>query len=138
MAERARRLTPTAGGCDPGEESGVQLICRSEDLAEGGEGVRFEVENLGQKAPAFVIRWRGQPRAYLNRCGHIPVELDYLPGQFFDYTGHYLVCSTHGALYDPPSGACLGGRCNGVGLEPIPVVERNGGIYLQASSKEGT
>lgn len=136
MAESARRLTPTAGGGDAGGEAGGLLICRAEDLAEGGEGVRFEVEKSGQKSPAFVIRWRGQARAYLNRCGHIPVELDYQPGQFFDYTGHYLVCSTHGALYDPHSGACQVGRCNGVGLEPVPVVERGGGIYLQALAKE--
>jgi nitrite reductase/ring-hydroxylating ferredoxin subunit len=115
-----------------------RLICRSEELAEGGEGVRFEVVRYGTKEPAFDIRWRGQARAFLNRCGHVPVELDYHPGQFFDFTGHYLICATHGALYDPASGACRGGRCNGTGLKPVSVVEQDGAIYLQASSKEAT
>lgn len=114
------------------------MICRSEALTEGGEGVRFEVARHGKAEPAFLIRWQGQARAFFNRCGHIPVELDYQPGQFFDFSGRYLICATHGALYDPASGACRGGRCNGVGLEPIAVVERDGGIYLQASSKEAT
>jgi len=115
-----------------------RLICPSEALAEGADGVRFEVEHHGNREPAFAIRWQGQARAFLNRCGHVPVELDFQPGQFFDYSGQYLVCSTHGALYDPASGTCQGGRCNGVGLEPIAVVEQDGGIYLQASIKEAT
>ena len=113
-----------------------RLICRSEALDEGGDGVRFQVTRWDGEQPAFLIRWRGQARAFLNRCGHVPVELDYQPGQFFDFSGQYLICATHGALYDPASGACLGGRCNGTGLVPLRVVERDGGIYLQASSKE--
>ena len=131
-------MTPTGGDADPTEASGAQLICRSEELAEGGEGIRFAVARYGKDEPAFLIRWQGHARAFFNRCGHIPVELDYQPGQFFDYSGHFLVCATHGALYDPASGTCQGGRCNGVGLEPIPVVEQDGGIYLQASSKDST
>lgn len=113
-----------------------RLICRSAELAEAAAGVRFDVELEGRVEPAFAIRWRGRARAYLNRCGHIPVELDYLPGRFFDIGNEYLVCATHGALYDPASGACLGGRCNGIGLTAIPVIERDGGVYLVAASKE--
>lgn len=131
-------MTPTGDTADSGEAPGVGLICRAEDLAEGGDGVRFEVEHQGSMAPAFVIRWRGRARAFLNRCGHVPVELDCQPGQFFDFSGHYLICATHGALYDPASGACRGGRCNGTGLKPVSVVEQDGAIYLQASSKEAT
>lgn len=115
-----------------------RLICRTEELPEAGAGVRFEVERYGRMEPAFVVRWRGEARAYLNRCGHVPVELDYQPGQFFDYANQYLVCATHGSLYDPDSGACMGGRCNGVGLVPIPVVEQDGGVYLAAPRKETT
>jgi nitrite reductase/ring-hydroxylating ferredoxin subunit len=124
------------GGADSLEAPGARLICRSEDLTEGGEGVRFEVEHQGDRQSAFVIRWRGQARAFFNRCGHVPVELDYQPGQFFDFSGHYLICATHGALYDPATGACQGGRCNGIGLEAVPVTERDGGIYLLASHEE--
>lgn len=113
-----------------------RLICASADLAEAGAGVRFEVDRHGKLEPAFVIRWQGRAHAYLNRCGHVPVELDFQPGQFFDDLGEWLICATHGALYDPASGRCQGGRCNGVGLVPLPVIERNGGVYLQASSKE--
>ena len=107
-----------------------RLICISADLPEAGMGVRFEVERYGCTEPAFAIRWHGVARAYLNRCGHVPVELDYQPGQFFDFSNLYLVCATHGALYDPASGVCRGGRCNGVGLVPLQICEEDGEIYL--------
>ena len=58
------------------------------------------------------------------------MELDWKPGEFFDLTGLYLICATHGALFDPATGACLGGRCNGRGLDVIRIVEENGGVYL--------
>lgn len=113
-----------------------RLICRSGELREAGPGVRFEVKRREGPVPAFAIRWQGRARAYLNRCGHVPVELDFQPGQIFDFSHSYLVCSTHGALYDPTSGKCAGGRCNGVGLQPIPVIERGGAIYLADTSEE--
>ncbi len=106
-----------------------RLICESSALVEGGMGVCFEVN--GEKVPvsAFVVRFGGKVHAYLNRCGHVPVEMDWQKGRFFDMSGLYLVCTTHGALYAPESGRCLGGRCNGKGLVSVPVVERDGGIY---------
>lgn len=110
-----------------------RLICAAEALAEADEGVRFETRYRGASVPALVIRFRGQARAYLNRCGHIPVELDWQPGEFFDHSRLYLVCATHGALYDPETGACLGGRCNGRELIALPISERDGQIYLKES-----
>jgi nitrite reductase/ring-hydroxylating ferredoxin subunit len=52
-----------------------RLICAASDLAEQGRGVRFELESLGQPLAAFVVRFDGQPRAFLNQCGHVPVEV---------------------------------------------------------------
>ena len=105
-------------------------ICASATVEEGGRGFRFELDWHGERAAAFVIRFLGRAHAYLNRCGHVPVELDWQPGEFFDTTRLYLICATHGALYDPRSGACRGGRCNGQGLVALPVEERDGHIYL--------
>lgn len=107
-----------------------RLICTSAELLEGGLGVRFEVQRHGQVLPAFVVRYRGQPRAYYNRCSHVPVELDWQPGQFFDSSGLYLICAVHGALFAPETGHCLLGRCAGRGLEPLRVEERSDGIFF--------
>jgi len=107
-----------------------RLICTSEELAEGGCGVRFTVDRRGISQPAFVVRYRGRIHAYLNRCAHLPVEMDWQQGEFFDHSGLYLICATHGALYAPESGRCLGGRCNGKGLMPVTVTEQDGKIFL--------
>ncbi len=136
MAETERSLILTSTPAEGEGHAEAQMICRSDALQEGGDGEKFQFEYQGRIEPAFVIRWQGKVRGYLNRCGHVPVELDYQPKQFFDFSGQYLVCATHGALYDPATGACMGGRCNGKGLVPVPVLEDDGAIYLQASSKE--
>jgi nitrite reductase/ring-hydroxylating ferredoxin subunit len=107
-----------------------RLICRSDALADSGEGVRFEVKQGGETVPAFIVRYEGQVHAYLNRCAHMPMELDWKPGLFFDGEGLLLVCSTHGALYAPDTGECLGGPCAGA-LVRLEVEEQGGGIYLK-------
>ena len=96
-------------------------ICASGELIESGPGQRFTVMRQGSEEAAFVVRFRGRVHAFLNRCGHVPVELDWQQGEFFDGSGLYLICATHGALYAPDSGSCLGGSCNGKGLVTVSV-----------------
>ncbi len=110
-----------------------RLICPSAAVIEGGDGVRFSVTHDGATHSAFAIRYRDQVHAYLNRCAHRGVELDWVPGRFFDRDGRYLICATHGALYEPGSGRCAGGPCGG-GLVKLAVIEKNSGIYLVAAS----
>ena len=108
----------------------ARLICPSQALADSGRGVRFEVEYFGQPAPAFAVRYGGRVHAYLNKCGHIPMELDWQEGVFFDYAGRDLLCSTHGATYDTQTGRCLGGPCNRTPLVKLRVEERDGNVYF--------
>lgn len=113
--------------------AGERLICQAAELVDGGRGVRFEIDRYGVPQPAFAVRFRGRVYAYVNRCAHVPVELDWQPGEFFDDSGLYLICATHGAMYAPESGRCLGGRCNGKGLEVVTVVECGGQIFVLES-----
>lgn len=107
-------------------------LCLSSDLTDGGPGVRFNVASFPGEQTAFVIRHAGRVYAYLNRCAHVPIELDWQPSEFFDDSKLYLICATHGALYSPDSGRCLSGPCNGKGLTPLNVEEREGVVYLFA------
>ncbi len=134
MAEK-ERLTESGERLPPDEErsatAAAHLICAGRDLAERGDGVRFEIERDGEIAAAFAIRCGGRAYAYLNRCGHIAMELDWKQGKFFDADGEYLICSTHGALFKPENGACRGGPCGGAGLVALEVFEVDGGVYLK-------
>ncbi|MBI2311344.1 MAG: Rieske 2Fe-2S domain-containing protein [Betaproteobacteria bacterium] len=107
-----------------------RVICASEQLRDGGKGLRFSLEGEGEEVPAFAVRYRGKVYAYLNRCAHVGVELDWLEGEFWDLTGLYLICSTHGATYEPHTGHCVMGPCKGAALTPVELEERNGKIYL--------
>lgn len=114
-----------------GETADEVFICDSDAVAEGGRGVRFPVLAFGDAATGFVVRYDGKPRAYLNRCAHVPIELDWAEGEFFESSGLYLMCSTHGAIYVPDSGLCAGGPCKGGRLRPIAVRELDDKIYWQ-------
>jgi len=108
-----------------------RLICDAREIEEGGRGVRFVVERNGNPSqPAFAVRFEGVVYAYLNRCAHIPVELDWAPGEFFDVSKLYLICSTHGAMYLPDTGRCVAGPCKGCNLVRVPVQEVDGKVYL--------
>ncbi|MCE4061926.1 Rieske 2Fe-2S domain-containing protein [Pandoraea sputorum] len=99
-------------------------ICPGNALEDGGLGVRFEVLVGGRPTPAFVIRYDGRVYGYLNQCAHVPMELDWSEGQFFETGGSYLMCATHGATYEPDTGLCVGGPCRGGALQPVRVEEQ--------------
>jgi nitrite reductase/ring-hydroxylating ferredoxin subunit len=111
-----------------------RLICASAALADGGKGVRFSCARNGRALPAFVVRFRGRMHAYVNQCAHVGVELDWAEGEFFDPSGVYLICATHGATYEPDTGYCVGGPCAGASLVALPVTERDGNVYLHPES----
>ncbi len=107
-----------------------RLICDGSALEDGGKGVRFKVQTPDGEQPAFAVRYRGKVYAYINRCAHVPVEMDWLDGEFFDYSKLYLICATHGAVYQPDSGLCVQGPCPGKRLKPVSVEERDGQVLL--------
>jgi len=107
-----------------------RLICEASALDDSGKAALFEVGYEGRTVPAFAIRFKGTVHAYLNRCAHVAMELDWRAGEFFDQSGLYLMCATHGAMYAPESGACLGGPCRGGALIPLVTEESDGKIYL--------
>lgn len=100
-------------------------LCNSTDLVDGGGAVPFDVVYGGQTCRAFAIRYQGHAHAYLNRCAHVAMEMDWQPNQFFDDSGRWLLCGTHGAAYEPDSGKCAGGPCRG-GLVKIELSEQGG------------
>jgi nitrite reductase/ring-hydroxylating ferredoxin subunit len=90
--------------------------------------VPFDVVYCGQTCYAFAVRFYGTVHAYLNRCSHVPMEMDYQPNRFFDLTGQWLICATHGAMYRPETGECRAGPCRG-GLVKIALSEQDGVVH---------
>jgi nitrite reductase/ring-hydroxylating ferredoxin subunit len=103
-------------------------LCNSTDLSDSGLAVPFDVMYAGQTCRAFAVRFEGQVQAYLNRCTHVAMEMDYQPDRFFDTEGRWLLCATHGATYAPDTGECVGGPCRG-GLVKITLSETEGVVH---------
>lgn len=107
------------------------LICDASVLEERGKGIRFPVTAGSEDASGFVVRFNGVVRGYLNRCAHVPMELDWNEGDFFESSGLYLICATHGAVYAPETGRCEGGPCRGRSLRRIEVTEKDNQVFWQ-------
>jgi len=111
-------------------------LCDSQALIDGADAVPFEVRFDGHVCRAFAVRFEGQVHAYLNRCSHVAMEMDWLPNRLFDDTGRWLLCATHGATYAPDSGQCVAGPCQG-GLIKVPLEEREGVVYWSLGAPFG-
>jgi nitrite reductase/ring-hydroxylating ferredoxin subunit len=135
MVERAQSSRPIVNPADaePSAQPRIRL-CSAEALENSGRAVAFEVIEHAQRCSAFAVRYAGVVYAYLNRCSHVPMEMDFLPNQFFDSTGHWLMCATHGAMYAPQTGQCGLGPCRG-GLVKIETSEAEGVVYWHTSGK---
>ncbi|UCE31443.1 MAG: Rieske 2Fe-2S domain-containing protein [Burkholderiales bacterium] len=116
-------------------------VCDGARLRDGGDGVRFEWVGPGRDSPptrlaAFALRVGGRVHAYLNRCAHVAVELDWVEGKFLDESGRHVICATHGATYEADSGRCSGGPCLGRGgLIALRVEERADGVWVEEAAQ---
>lgn len=111
-----------------------ERICASAELQEKGKAVGFDVLRFGVPARGFALRFAGRVVAYLNRCAHVPTEMDWQPGEFLDAGREFIICSIHGATYEPLDGRCLGGPCAGGRLVPIGVREVEGEVWWQPTA----
>ena len=100
-------------------QDGFLDIGPADRLESSGPGIVADV-SPGDFLSGFAIRYAGRVYAYLNRCPHNGTPLDWVEGDFFDETGRYLVCATHGALFDPETGKCLKGPCVNQALTRCP------------------
>jgi nitrite reductase/ring-hydroxylating ferredoxin subunit len=107
-------------------------LCASAALLERGHAIPFDVVFAGQTCRAFAVRFDTEVHAYLNRCTHVAMELDWQPNRVFDASGQWLLCASHGAAYAPDTGACAGGPCRG-GLIKIALSENSGVVYWHSA-----
>ena len=110
-----------------------RLICARESLTDGGRASRFVIELDGRRLSAFVVAFDGGIHADINSCPHRGTELDWHAGEVFDESGRYLVCATHGALFEPDTGRCVGGPCQGARLTKIAVDAQDEGVFLRTA-----
>ncbi len=80
----------------------------------------------------FVANVHGTVVAYENTCRHIPLPLDYADNRFFTNDGKFFICQTHGATYEPLTGLCVRGPCQGASLKSLAVEVADDAVWLVA------
>ena len=95
-------------------------VARVGELAEGTTK-KFVLTIGDREIEGFLVCAGGTLHAYVNRCRHVPMNLDWVENQFFTEDGRYLQCATHGALYLPDTGECIAGPPCGRALTRIPL-----------------
>jgi nitrite reductase/ring-hydroxylating ferredoxin subunit len=112
-------------------------VGRTADLAPG-QSMKFMLPIRGVDEECFVINYHGHFHAYVNRCRHVPMAMDWVDNEFFAEQGRYLMCQTHNAYYDPASGECIAGPPSTCGkfLYRVPLEILNGSIYALPPEQE--
>ncbi|AOK07306.1 Rieske 2Fe-2S domain-containing protein [Burkholderia sp. AU28942] len=97
---------------------GAARLCRFSDVPDGGARV---VDEACIGRPVIVVRRGEQVWAYVNRCPHFSVPLDFEPGNVSCYRSQVLMCAHHSALFRFDDGVCIDGPCSDAGLEAVAV-----------------
>ena len=96
------------------------VVARVGEL-QPGQTRKFMLEIDGREEECFVVNVAGTLHAYVNRCLHVPMTLDWVENQFFTEDGQLVQCATHGAHYLPDTGECIAGPPCGKSLVRIPL-----------------
>jgi nitrite reductase/ring-hydroxylating ferredoxin subunit len=103
-----------------GELDAGRVICALAELADPGTR-EFRVGVGDWPLRGVLVRVGAAVHAYVNRCPHAGHPLNLNPDDFLTPDGALLICRSHGALFEPATGRCVGGPCTGASLERITV-----------------
>jgi len=108
-------------------------VAHAAELAPG-TSLKFTMPLRGIDEECFIVNFGGAFHAYVNRCCHVPIAMDWVDNQFFTVDGAYLLCQTHNACYAPESGECVAGPPGTPGrfLVRVPLEVSAGIIYALA------
>ena len=96
------------------------IIATVGELAPG-RTKKFVLACEGREVEGFLLNYAGRLHAWVNRCRHVPMSLDWVENRFFTEDGRFVQCATHGAYYEPESGECIAGPPCGKALHRITI-----------------
>lgn len=103
----------------------MKYLCDS-DAIDINDSRAFELDG----SSLFLINKRGEFFAYINRCPHLGIRLEWVEHRFLDSERSLIQCSTHGALFTIDKGFCVSGPCSGESLIKVDLAVRGNQIYV--------
>jgi nitrite reductase/ring-hydroxylating ferredoxin subunit len=105
-------------------------VARLEDLRRK-QSIKFNFRREGISRAGFAAIFKGAIIVYENVCRHIPISIDYGDNRFFTPDGGHIICQTHGAMFEPKTGLCVRGPCEGASLFKIPFEVRDEQVWVE-------
>jgi nitrite reductase/ring-hydroxylating ferredoxin subunit len=97
-------------------EAAVRL-CALAELPDGGAR-GFDPQGRGRDT-VFAVRRGRAVRVWADRCPHHGTPMPWRKDAYLNAAGDRIVCSAHGALFEPETGLCVQGPCLGESLRPL-------------------
>ena len=98
---------------------------------EHGTSKKFKLSRGQRELEGMLVNFQGNLFAYINRCPHTGITLDWVNNQFFSSDKRYVMCATHGAVFEPATGECIWGPCVGLSLQSVPIEIDGGQVYAR-------
>jgi nitrite reductase/ring-hydroxylating ferredoxin subunit len=115
---------------ESGTKANRKLVGSADELSHG-TSKKFTLRRGSREFEALLVNYQGNLFGYVNRCPHTGITLDWVNNQFFSIDNRYLMCATHGAVFEPPTGECVWGPCFGLSLQSVPIQIENGLVYAR-------
>jgi len=112
---------------DAGPPPGTLLLNIKDIPKHGGKDIQFKRGD--HQINIFVQKNGERYHVFENSCPHAGTPLNMFGDKFLNVDGNFILCRTHGALFDKSSGKCIGGPCKGDYLNPVAFEVREGGLY---------
>lgn len=109
--------------------AGPVFDCALDDIEDPGSR-GFAYGPPGERLEAFVVRHGRKLSAWVNVCPHAGNRLNWKPDAFLTRDRTLIMCSVHGAIFEPHSGLCVGGPCPGRRLRSLPCEIRDGQVLV--------
>jgi len=104
----------------PSDTSDTVLVGHVGEL-QPGRTKKFVLRRADREEECFVVNHGGTLYAYVNRCCHVPMTMDWIDNQFMTEDQQFILCATHGACYEPATGECVSGPPFGKYLTAVPL-----------------
>lgn len=121
----------------PAENYAGAKLCAADAIPDGGAR---EVYAGPHDDPLHVVLFRQGETviAYRNMCPHFLLPLNAGPGRFIMLKDGLVMCAWHSAVFRVADGKGIDGPCMGGSLEPLPLIHRDGVLFLGGAVTEVT
>lgn len=103
-------------------------LCLVTDIKDG-QAKAFPHPSPSEDRDLIIVRRGLNVYGYVNRCPHAGTNLNWQEDEFMTDDEKYLMCFTHGALFEPDTGRCVAGPCAGAHLSEVNLEIENGKVF---------